>query len=404
MIGIGLLGLGTVGTGVVEILNKRHEEFLKLTGEDIQIRKIMVKDINKDRGLELNKSLITDDFNEILNDESIDIIVELTGDLENSYEYIKKGLNSNKHIVTANKAVVSKYFEELSALADEKGLAFLYEASVGGGIPILKPLKEQLYTNNITQVQGILNGTCNYILTRMFNEGLDYGEVLKIAQELGYAESDPSADVEGHDTLRKLRILGSLCLQGQILEEDIILKGIEKIKAFDIRQVKMMHSTIKLIGEVCEVNDGYIGVVMPCIINNDSYFANVNYAFNSIAFKGDNVGELKFYGSGAGKLPTANAVLSDCLDILMNSYRKGNPLGENLLKNLNDELEDKFYLRISISNEELYQKLLDISKEVLSTKDSIAIVTNEMKLKELLAFINDLKIKNEDYFIARILD
>lgn len=404
MIGIGLLGLGTVGTGVVEILEKRQEEIYKLTGHEIKIKKILVKDKDKIREIELDKNLITTDYKEIIDDKDIDIIVEVTGDLESSYYYIKEALNNNKHIVTANKAVVSKHFEELSTYAEKKNLAFLYEASVGGGIPILKPLKEQLDLNDIAEVQGILNGTCNYILTRMFNEGLDYDEVLKIAQDLGYAEADPSADVEGHDTLRKLRILGTLALKGKIGEEDILLKGIERITSFDIRQIKMMNSTIKLLGEVKELEDGFIALVQPTIVNTNSYFANVNYAFNSISFKGNNVGELKFYGSGAGKLPTANAVLSDILDIVLNSHRKGNHLGEKNLVNLNEELKGEYYLRVSLSTEEIYNALFDISKRVLTTKDNIAVVTKEIKLRDIIELLSRLNVNKEDYFIARILD
>ena len=404
MVGIGLLGLGTVGTGVVEILEKRQKEIYGLTGQEVKIKRILVKDKDKDREIKLDKNLITTNFKEIIDDKDIDIIVEVTGDLEGSYYYIIEALNNNKHIVTANKAVVSRYFEELSSMAEKKNLAFLYEASVGGGIPVLKPLKEQLDLNSITEVQGILNGTCNYILTRMFSEGLDYDEVLKIAQDLGYAEAEPSADVEGHDTLRKLRILGTLALQGKIGEEDILREGIERITSFDIRQIKMMNSTVKLLGEVKELEDGYTALVQPTIVNTNSYFANVNYAFNSVAFRGNNVGELKFYGSGAGKLPTANAVLSDIIDIVQNSYRKGNSLGERKLVNLNEGLNGEYYLRISLSNEKIYNALFDISKRVLTTKDNIAVVTNKVKLRDIIRLLIQLNVNKENYFIARILD
>ncbi len=403
LIGIGLLGLGTVGTGVVEILEKRQEELKSLTGKEIRIKKILVKNINKKREIQIKENIITSDFEEILNDKDISIVVELTGDLEQSYKYIKSALNSGKNIVTANKAVVSKYFEELSSLAAEKNLAFLYEASVGGGIPILKPLKEELALNKITEVQGILNGTCNYILTKMFNEGLDYKEVLKIAQDMGYAEADPTADVEGHDTLRKLRILGTLALQGKIDENDILLEGISKITSFDIEQIKKMNSTVKLIGEVKGLDGGFTALVQPTIIKEDSYFANVNMAFNSVVFTGDNVGELKFYGSGAGKLPTANAVLGDVLDIINGTYRKGNPLGERKLRNLNTELKSEYYLRISLSNEDIFKSIEKISREVLYKNDNIAILTKEIEYLEIIELISSLGIDKDKYFIARVL-
>ena len=206
MINIALLGLGTVGTGVAEILGKRHVEIKAITGQKINLKKILVQDISKKRDINLPDGVIITDFDEILNDKDIDIIIEVTGNLEVSYKYIKEGLNIGKHIVTANKAVVSKYFEEFSSLAAKNNVAFLYEASVGGGIPIIKPLKEQLFLNEISEVQGILNGTCNYILTRMVDEGKNYDEVLKIAQKLGYAEADPTADVEGNDKIGRAHV------------------------------------------------------------------------------------------------------------------------------------------------------------------------------------------------------
>ncbi|MCR2044177.1 homoserine dehydrogenase [Anaerosalibacter massiliensis] len=403
MIRIGLLGLGTVGTGVVEILEKRQEELKFLTGEEIKIKKILVKDINKKRKIQLEENIITYDYDEILNHEDISIVVELTGDLEQGYRYIKAALESGKNIVTANKAVVSKYLEELSSLAAKKDLAFLYEASVGGGIPILKSLKEELALNKITEVEGILNGTCNYILTEMFNEELDYEEVLEVAQEMGYAEADSTADVKGYDTLRKLRILGTLAFQGEINENDILLEGISEIIPFDIEQIKKKESTIKLIGEVKELEDGFTALVQPTIIKEDSYFANVNNAFNSVVFRGDNVGELNFYGLGAGMLPTANAVLGDVIDIIKGSYRKGNPLGKRKLKNLNTKLKNEYYLRISSPNDSIYKSIENISKELLSKKDNIAIITKEIEYLEIVELLSSLGIDNNNYFIARIL-
>ncbi|OLS01655.1 homoserine dehydrogenase [Tissierella creatinophila] len=404
MINIGLLGLGVVGTGVVEILEERQREISLLVGEEINIKKVLVKNVNKKRDVSLKQNTIVSNFEEILNDDEITIVIEVTSDIDKSYEYIKAALNKGKSVVTANKALVSKYFEELSSLADEKGVSFLYEASVGGGIPIIKPLKEEIILNEITDVQGILNGTCNYILTRMFNEGLDYSEVLTNAQELGYAEMNPAADVEGDDTLRKLRILGSLSLQGKVGEEDIILEGINKITSFDVRQIKLMQSTVKLIGEVMELDDGYNALVLPTIVKNNSYFASVNMAYNAVIFKGDNIGELKFYGSGAGKLPTGDAVLRDVLDIALGYNRKANPLGDKTLKNNNSEFKSKFYLRISDSTEKIVKSLEDISEKVLSTKENIAILTREIELKKIMDTISSLGIEKDEYFIARILD
>lgn len=402
MINIGLLGLGTVGTGLVEMLIDRKNKLTTLTGKEIKVKKILVKDIGKKRSLDLGQDVLTLDFNEIINDKDISILVEVTGDLEQSYDYIKAGLNSGKHIVTANKAVVSKYFEELSNLAEKNGLAFLYEASVAGGIPVLKPLKETIALNEITEVMGILNGTCNYILTKMFNEKLGYKDVLKQAQDLGYAEANPAADVEGHDTLRKLRILGTLALQGQINEEDIYLNGIDTITAFDIFNIESMGKTLKLVGSVKSKNNGFIATVQPTIFSQDSLFSNVNMVHNSVIFKGDNVGELMFYGQGAGKLPTANAVLSDVVDIIMNSYRLNSPLGNRPLENLNNSLMDQYYLRLPGSVD--IDLLSEITDNILPTNGSFAIVTKEVYLKDLLELITSLSINADDFFLAKIYD
>ncbi|HZK01024.1 MAG TPA: homoserine dehydrogenase, partial [Tissierellaceae bacterium] len=268
---IGLLGLGTVGSGVVEIINVRKETIKKSTGIDLHIKTALVNDLTKERDVDLSDTTLTQNFEDILNDNEIEIIIEVTGDVEASYRYITEGLKAGKHIVTANKAVVSEYFEEFSQLAEEKDLAFLYEASVGGGIPVLKPLREQIELNEIDQVQGIINGTCNYILTRMFNEDKDYSEVLKIAQDLGYAEADPTADVEGYDTMRKLRILATLGLQAKIREEDILLFGISSIGAIDIENIKKMDSTVKLIAEAKKYASGYTAIVEPTIVKKSNY-------------------------------------------------------------------------------------------------------------------------------------
>ncbi len=404
MLNVGLLGLGTVGTGIVEIINERRNTITVTSGTDIRIKKILVRNVNKTRNIDTEQLELTDNFEDILNDQEINVIVEVTGDLESSYRYINAALNSGKHVVTANKAVVSKYFGELSALANEKNLAFLYEASVGGGIPVLKPLKEQLELNEITEVQGILNGTCNYILTRMINEGKDYGEVLKIAQELGYAEADPSADVEGHDTLRKLRILATLALQADITEEDILLDGISSINATDVENIRKMDSTVKLIAEARKTDKGFTAIVQPMIVKNSNYFANVNMAFNFIAFKGNNVGELKFYGAGAGKLPTANAVLSDVLDIALGTYRKGNPLGKEDLVNLNESISGQYYLRISATNDEIRDKVEGITREVLLDGEELAILTEEIRLAEIHELLAGLGLSKGSYFLAKIAD
>lgn len=404
MISIGLLGLGTVGTGVVEILEDRRPQVTRLLGEDIRIKKILVKDLHKKRELDLKKDTLTQNIDDILNDGDIKIIIDVTGDTDLSYQGIKRALNQGKSVVTANKALVSKYFEELSRLAEERGVSFLYEASVGGGIPILKPLKEELILNKVTTVQGILNGTCNYILTKMFDEDLDYEEALKNAQDLGYAEADPTADVAGHDTLRKLRILGTLSLQGKIEEKDIVLEGIERITVFDVKQIKLMHSTVKLMGEVQENEEGYTAVVLPTIVKIGSYFDQVNLAYNAVSFEGNHSGELKFYGAGAGKLATADAVLRDVLDIALDHPRKQSLLGTRVLKNKNATFKASYYLRISGMKEKNLKLLEGMLKKVYFTKGHGVILTETIEIKKIMEIISSLNLGKEDYFMARILE
>ncbi|HHV45784.1 MAG TPA: homoserine dehydrogenase [Tissierellia bacterium] len=400
MINIGLLGFGTVGTGIFKILESRQEQLKRITGESISIKRILVKNLHKKRDVEINLDIITDNFDDILTDKDITIIIEVTGDLEDSYNYITESLKAGKHVVTANKKVASRYFEEFTDLADKMGLAFLYEGCVGGGIPVIKPLKEQLALNEIIEVKGILNGTCNYILTRM-EEGLEYSEALKIAQQLGFAELDPADDVKGIDTRRKLRILGTLALQGRIQEEDILLRGISSIKAVDIDYIKRINSTVRLIGEIRSYEDGYTAIVEPVIVSQDSPFYSVCYEKNAIFLKGDNVGDLIFYGSGAGMLPTGNAVLEDVIDIITGSYRNGNLLGTRKLKNLNSNIKGEYYLRISKSCNDIANIMESIAKEILCRDECVVIMTRSMLLEDITNLLKAMEIKEEEYFLAR---
>ena len=357
----------------------------------------MVKNIDKDRNID--RSLLTTSAKDILEDDEIKIVVEVTSDLEESYENIKKALKGKKHVITANKAIVSKYFEELKELSKENGVEFLYEASVAGGIPIIKPLKDQVNINEIHEIQGILNGTCNYILTNMFEKNLDYFDVLKKAQELGYAEADPSADVEGHDTLRKLRILGTIAFGSKVGEDDILLEGINKISKLDVETIKNMDSTVKLIGESKIEENKVKSFILPTIVKGDSYFATVNQAMNSVAFRGDMVGELKFYGPGAGKLPTASSILVDLVDILEGRYRKGRRPRKVELVN-SKEVKERFYLRL---NKKVEVDPSIVEKD-LSNDENTIIVTKKINIEDIYKIKDTNNISDQEYFLARFLD
>lgn len=388
VVNIGLLGFGTVGQGLAHILNNKSEA---TPLKDINIKKILVRNLEKERKVKVSKDKLTLNPQEIMEDKEIDIIVEVTGDVDLSYRLVKEALNNKKHVVTANKALVSKHFEELSLLAEENDVYFLYEASVAGGIPILKPLKDQIRVNNISRLRGILNGTCNYILTKMTDEGLDYGQALREAQGLGYAEADPSSDVKGLDTLRKLRILSTLAFGSAIREEDIICHGIDKLLALDIKLLKEREMVIKLIGEAVEVDGGYQAIVQPKAFKDGSYFTMIREAYNTVSIEGDFSGVLNFYGPGAGMYPTANAVLTDIIDCVMNIQDKKNPLGNRKLKNKNEDIRGKYYIRIS--NWKDYEVDLGgvIEEKVFEDDKDFAIITKEVRLSDILNILEGVE-------------
>lgn len=398
---IAILGFGTVGQGVVEILQERKEKIENLIGEELNITTIMVNNLSKERDIDSTITL-TNNFDDILNDDKIDIVVELTGAVEEGFHYIKSSLESGKDVVTANKSVISKYFVELHDIAQKNKRALLYEASVGGGIPIIKPLKEEVLLNHINSVQGILNGTCNYILSRMFDENQEYLTVLKDAQDLGYAEADPSADVDGVDTLRKLRILSSIAFNVNIQEEDINCSGISSISKIDVDYIKNnLKSTVKLLACSNILENGYTASVEPTIIPDNDYFAFVDSAFNSISFNGNNIGPLKFYGYGAGKLPTGDAVCRDIVDILLKNYTKEQNNDFLVSKNLNNTEKSSYYLRV---NSKYKNEIQDNIKNVKIDEidNNLFILIDSINKSELIDFLKSLKIDNKDYFIGKI--
>lgn len=391
MINIGLLGLGTVGSGLVNILSKKRSELELALGDEVNIKKILVKNLEKKRDVEISEGVLTLNPYEITEDPSISVVVEVTGDVDLSYKLIKRSFENGKHVVTANKAVVSAFYEELSYLAEKHEVYFLYEASVGGGIPVLKPLKDQIQFNKIEKVQGILNGTCNFILSKMSDEGLDYRDVLKEAQSLGYAEADPSADVEGLDTMRKLRILSTLALGSSITEDDIVYSGIDKISALDIDLLAKKKRRVKLIGEAVQTEGTYSALVLAKALSEESPLNNVNGPFNSVLIQGDISNTLNFYGPGAGMYPTANAIWTDIIDCILANTSIQSPLKNNKLKK-DDTYFSKFYLRISDYKSKEDINFKDISEEILEDNIDLAIITKKLSLNDIidkLALLND---------------
>lgn len=313
---IGLLGLGTVGAGTAEILlspEGRHPLV-----KELEIYRVGVRDISKPRSVQIPPDILTADIESIVTDPEIDIVVEVLGGLEPARSLILKAIANGKHVVTANKAVISRYGSEIFTAANEKGVYVSLEASVGGGIPVIQPLKQALGVNRIQSVMGIINGTTNYILTRMRDEGADFGEVLADAQKLGYAEADPTADVEGLDAGDKIAILASLAFGGRIKLEDVYCEGITKVGAADIAYAEKLGFVIKLLGiaKKLDSDSELLSVrVHPTLVPKNHPLASINGVYNAIFVEGEPIGQVMFYGRGAGAGPTASAVVSDMINI-----------------------------------------------------------------------------------------
>lgn len=353
---IALMGLGNVGRGVWMILNSNKEEIMKRSGYEVEVAKILVRDIDKERGFEVPRDILITDINDIIEDDSIKIVVEVIGGIEPAREYMLAAMDRKKHIVTANKMLLATGGDELFEKADKEGVMFNYEASVAGGIPIINGINESLTANKVERLYGIVNGTTNYILTKMECEGVDFSEALKEAQDMGYAEADPTSDIEGFDSQYKLAILSSLAFGTKIKVEDVYREGITKIESIDMEYAKEFNRVIKLLAIVKD-NEGVLELrVHPTMIPENHPLANVNDSFNAVLIRGNAVGDLMFYGRGAGDLPTGSAVVSDIVSILRSNINIDNlnPVVKNNLwkKEFNDinEINSKYYIRLTVED------------------------------------------------------
>ena len=314
----GLMGFGTIGVGTLKVLEMNRATIQKNTGLDITVSKILVKDATKDRGdlgVSVPQEVFTENPDELFNDPSIDVIIELLGGIEPASNYMQRAMENGKHVVTANKAAVAASYDNLRQAADENHVMFRYEASVGGGIPFLNALTTALQANEFVEILGILNGTTNYILTQMTDFGMDYNDVLKVAQEKGFAEPDPTADVEGIDVANKLSILISLVFGKRIPPEEIPTEGITRISNEDIERATRTGHRIKLIASAKQVDGTLSYSVKPTLIPQSHPLAGVNNEFNAVFVKGNAVDQLMFYGRGAGPLPTGSAVIGDVIEV-----------------------------------------------------------------------------------------
>ena len=315
MVNIAVMGYGTVGSGVIEVLQTNKERIDQRAGDEIHVKYIL--DLRDFPGDPIQEKIVHD-FQVISEDPSIQIVVEVMGGIEPAYTFVKKCLMAGKSVVTSNKALVAKHGAELLSIAREKNINFLFEASVGGGIPIIRPLNSSLTADEIDEVTGILNGTTNYILSKMASDGSDFADVLKEAQRLGYAERNPEADVEGYDACRKIAILSSLAYGKEVNYEEVYTEGITKITAKDIKYAKEMGCDIKLLGVAKNTEDGVEAYVCPMLIPSSHPLASVNDSYNAVFVNGDAVENAMFYGRGAGELPTASAVVGDLFEIVRN--------------------------------------------------------------------------------------
>ncbi len=352
---LGLMGFGTVGTGVVRIIQAHQEDLQKQTGLGIEIKRILVQDAEKSRSIPSMNSVITTDASELLDDPEIDVIVEVIGGISPAREYILGALERGKHVVTANKDLMALHGGEILQKAQEKGCDVFYEASVAGGIPILRALVEGFSSDRITKMMGIVNGTTNYILTKMSQDGADYGDVLKEAQALGYAEADPTSDVEGYDAARKMAILATLGFRVPMKLEDVDVKGISGVSKEDIAYGKKLGYEVKLLGLARRDGEAIEVSVQPTMVAKSHPLASVNGVFNAVYVHGEAVGETMFYGPGAGELPTATAVVSDLVTVVKNMKLGVNgrgmvaPYKEKILKDDKQKLS-KYFLRIVVAD------------------------------------------------------
>ncbi len=394
---IAVLGYGTIGSGVVEVLNINAGKIARRSGETVEVKYVL--DLREFPGDPV-QDILVHDYSVIAEDDEIGVIVETMGGTKPAYDFVKTALLSGKSVCTSNKELVAAHGAELIQIAKEKNVNFFFEASVGGGIPIIRPINQCITADEIQEINGILNGTTNFILTKMAEDGADFGDVLKEAQELGYAEKDPTADVEGYDACRKIAILTSLAYGKQVDYEDIYTEGITKITAADFKYAEKMNAAIKIFGTSKKIGDHVYAMVAPQVVGHDHPLYSVNGVFNAISVTGNMLGDVMFYGAGAGKLPTASAVVADVVAAVKHQGEHV-PItwsSDKLDITPLDEMENRFFVRVGGEERE---KAAGVFGEVQMIDAGIAgecgFVTSVMKEKEFSE-----KVKALDTLITRI--
>ncbi len=431
LVKVGLIGFGVIGTGVVKLFKNSSEIINKKSGVKVELVKICDLDIKRDRGVKVSPGMLTTDASEIIDSPEIDIVIELMGGYRPAFDFATRALKNGKHVVTANKAMISKFWNELREAAKSSGRDIMAEASVGGGIPILRGLDKGLAVNRIEKVMGILNGTCNYILTKMTKDKMTFDAALKEAQQKGFAEADPTLDIEGYDTMHKIAILSNMSFGITVKHEMISVQGIKNVDYTDIQYADQLGFVMKLLAIAERIKDGINVRVHPAFVPKENLLANVNYEFNAVHVKGDAVGDTLFYGRGAGEMPTASAVLSDVIYIARNiaggvydninqskSAVKTQKNAEKLVPVSN--VTGKYYLRFNVTDKAgvlgviagvLGKNNISIASVIQKQQNQhakvpVVIMTYESKEKDMmkaLALIDKMKFVKEKTVYYRVI-
>ena len=417
-----LLGFGTVGTGVYKVLKKQEEEMTAKIGCQVKIKKILVRNVEKAAAKLDDPSVLTTDWEEIIQDKDISIVIELIGGIDPARKYIREALNAGKHVVSANKDLIAVHGHELLDAAEEHKVDFLFEAAVAGGIPIIMPLKQSLAGNHITEVMGIVNGTTNFILTKMTQDGMEFKEALALATELGYAEADPTADIEGLDAGRKVAILASVAFNSRVTFNDVYTEGIAKITAKDIRYAKEMGRDIKLLGIARSTEEGIEAYVCPMLIPSSHPLAAVNDSYNAVFVHGDAVEDAMFFGRGAGELPTASAVVGDIFEIVRNirtdcCARIGCTCYKEIPVKRMEDTHNRYFLRLKVEDRcgvlaemtAIFAKY-NVSLAQLIQKDAktegwaeVVVITEKVREGDFRTAVQELRSRESVHAISGVL-
>ena len=400
MISVAIMGHGVVGSGVAEIIATHKQKLFAAVGEELYIKHILDLREFPDSPF---ADRFTKDFRDIADDIEVRVVVETMGGIHPAYEFVKECLSKGKSVVTSNKELVAAHGAELLAIAAEQNANFLFEASVGGGIPILRPINQCLVANNVSEIAGILNGTTNFILTKMIREHMGFDEALKLAQDLGYAERNPAADIEGHDACRKICILASLAFGKHIYPDAVSTEGITRITAADVEYAGVWGGVIKLIGSAKRLGRDKVDIVVaPMFIPHTSQLANIDDVFNGIMVRGDCVGDVVFYGRGAGKLPTASAVVADVIDCVKHfkarKYISWADSDNSTVIPAEESVTAMFVRAVADNRADAYDKAVEIFGEIhflgkgSAPENEFAFITEPMPLKDFSAGIAQLEL------------